>query len=67
MAKQRTSVQKRRKEAARMEKRFQKKKRREEREQAQEEAPGDPGLAPGEDPDLVGIVPGPQPVTEFHY
>jgi hypothetical protein len=64
MAKQRTSVQKRRKELARMEKRFQKKKRREEREQSKEESPE---CNPEEDPDLVGIVPGPQPVNEFHY
>lgn len=64
MAKQRTSVQKRLKEAARMEKRLQKQKRRADRALNEEEAPG---VAPGEDPDLVGIVPGPQPVNEFSH
>jgi hypothetical protein len=64
MAKQRTSVQKRRKEAARMEKRLQKQKRREERA---ENVGDSPEIGAGEDPDLAGIVPGPQPVREFSY
>ena len=64
MAKQRASVQKRQKEANRMEKRLQKQLRRNQRKQ--ERTPIE-GLEPHEDPDLIGIVPGPQPIPDYSY
>jgi len=51
---------KRQKELARKERKREKAARRERRKQEKLERPGQP-LAPGEDPDLAGIVPGPQP------
>jgi len=53
------SVKKRQKEAARQEKQRDKEQR---REQRRAERPTKEGLAAGEDPDLAGIVPGPQPL-----
>ena len=49
---------KRQKELAREEKRRDKEARREERKKEKAERPEGP---PGEDPDIAGIVPGPQP------
>jgi len=37
----------------------------EEREQRKKEKAERPPLAPGEDPDIAGIVPGPQPPPEW--
>jgi hypothetical protein len=53
---------KRQKEAARREKQKKKDERREQRKREKEANPG-PRL-PGEDPDIAGIVPGPQPIPE---
>ncbi len=62
MAKSRPSVQKRNKEAARIEKLQQKAARRAARDAARE-AGGDE-VTNGVDPDLVGIVAGPQPKSD---
>lgn len=64
MAKSRPSVQKRAKEAARIEKRRSKAQRQERRKTEKEERPD---LAEADvDPDIAGIVPGPQPpLPEF--
>ncbi|MFT3915657.1 MAG: hypothetical protein QM704_16545 [Anaeromyxobacteraceae bacterium] len=52
---------KRQKEAARREKREKKDARREQRKQEKEnKGPTDPGV----DPDIAGIIPGPQPIPE---
>jgi hypothetical protein len=51
---------KRQKELARLEKRKEKEARREQRKKEKEERGGNPA-DPEEDPDLAGIVPGPQP------
>ena len=55
--KSRTSVTKRQKEQARQQRRQVKEMRREQRAAEKEARP----LVDGEDPDLAGIVPGPQP------
>jgi hypothetical protein len=55
------SVKKRQKEAARREHQQDKLERRALRKK---EKGGREDLAPGEDPDLIGIVPGPQPQLE---
>ncbi len=52
---------KRQKELARLEKRKEKEAK---REQRRREKDSRPPPAPGEDPDLAGIVPGPQPPLE---
>ncbi len=57
--KSRTSVTKRQKEQARQQRRVTKAARREQRATEKGEKPE--GLAEGEDPDIAGIVPGPQP------
>ena len=54
---------KRQKEAARREKHQKKEERREQRKKEKAERDANP-LAPGEDPDIAGIVPGPQPIPE---
>jgi len=54
---------KRQKEAARRDKQRRKEERREQRQRERQEQP-QPPLAPGEDPDIAGIVPGPQPRLE---
>ena len=54
---------KRQKEAARREKQRKKDEKKEQRKREKEERGGQP-LAPGEDPDIAGIVPGPQPPLE---
>lgn len=59
MAKARPTIQKRARESAKMEKRRLKQQRREERK-ASEDAEGE-AIPDGVDPDLVGIVAGPQP------
>jgi hypothetical protein len=53
---------KRQKEQARATQRQEKMARKEERKREKAERPAG---NPGEDPDLAGIVPGPQPVTEL--
>ena len=55
---QRAGATKRQKERARQEKQREKDQRKAERKK--EDRPRAPG-APGEDPDIAGIVPGPQP------
>ena len=52
---------KRQKEAARRD--YQRRKE-EKKEQRKREKAERPPLAPGEDPDIAGIVPGPQPILE---
>ena len=59
MGRARPSIEKRRKEEARKQRQRVKEARRVERA-AEKEKRGD--IAPGEDPDIAGIVPGPQPV-----
>jgi hypothetical protein len=59
--KTRPSVNKRNREQARRDRQAEKAARRSERATQRKER-GD--LAPGEDPDLIGIVPGPQPITD---
>jgi hypothetical protein len=54
---------KRQKEAARREYQQKKGERKEQRKQEKTNRPKDP-LAPGEDPDIAGIIPGPQPKLE---
>jgi len=61
LSKARPSVLKRRKEEARRERQRIKALRRAERAA---ESRDRPDVAPGEDPDIAGIVPGPQPVRE---
>lgn len=55
------SAKKRQKELARREHQRDKAERRQQRK-VDKETPTD--LAPGEDPDLAGIIPGPQPIPE---
>lgn len=55
------SVNKRQKERARAEKQRDKA---EEKARRKQEKANRPAGAPGEDPDIAGIVPGPQPVLE---
>lgn len=57
----RPSMNKRRKEQERRQKQEQKQAR---RAQRAEEAKNRPALDTGEDPDIAGIVPGPQPLPE---
>ena len=54
---------KRQKEAARREKQQKKNEKKEQRKREKEQG-GDRPLAPGEDPDIAGIIPGPQPRIE---
>ncbi len=54
---------KRQKELARQEKQREKVHRREQRKRERAER-SDQAHAPGEDPDIAGIVPGPQPIQE---
>ena len=56
-----TSVTKRQKEKLRQERRAEKEARRQERKKAQRDRVRP---AEGEDPDIAGIVPGPQPLPE---
>jgi len=55
------TMNKRQKERHREEKRKEKEEKRQQRKTAKDERPA---AAPGEDPDIAGIVPGPQPVPE---
>jgi hypothetical protein len=55
------SVNKRLKEKARQEKQQDKEDKRQQRRETKTIVPAG---APGEDPDLAGIIPGPQPVVE---
>lgn len=55
---------KRQKEAARRDRQRRKDERREERKREKEQQERDRPLAPGEDPDIAGIIPGPQPPLE---
>ncbi len=54
---------KRQKEAARREHQQKKDEKREQRKRDKAERAKNP-LSPGEDPDIAGIVPGPQPIPE---
>jgi hypothetical protein len=54
---------KRQKEAARRERQRLKDEKKEQRKKEKAERPDQP-VAPGEDPDIAGIVPGPQPPLE---
>ncbi len=54
---------KRQKEAVRRDRQARKEEKREQRKREKAERPDRP-LAPGEDPDIAGIVPGPQPPAE---
>jgi len=54
-----SGFKKRQKELARQEKRREKLTRRQQRTQERKDSPD--GLPQGEDPDLAGIIPGPQP------
>jgi hypothetical protein len=54
---------KRQKEAARREYQQKKEERKEQRKREKAERAKNP-LAPGEDPDIAGIIPGPQPKLE---
>ena len=54
---------KRQKEASRREHQAKKDEKREQRKREKAER-GDRPLAPGEDPDIAGIIPGPQPPLE---
>ncbi len=54
---------KRQKEASRREHQAKKEEKREQRKREKAERAERPG-APGEDPDIAGIVPGPQPRTD---
>jgi hypothetical protein len=54
---------KRQKEAARRDKQRKKDEKREQRKREKADRPDRP-LMPGEDPDIAGIVPGPQPIVE---
>jgi hypothetical protein len=54
---------KRQKEAARRDKNRAKEAKREQRKRDKAERPANPAT-PGEDPDIAGIVPGPQPLPE---
>ncbi len=54
---------KRQKEAARRDHQRKKLEKKEQRKREKAERPDSP-LAPGEDPDIAGIIPGPQPIPE---
>jgi len=54
-----TTFQKRQKERARLDKQREKE---EKRKQRRETAPDRPASPPGVDPDIAGIIPGPQPI-----
>ena len=54
---------KRQKEAARRDYQRKKAEKKEQRKREKGEKPDQP-LTPGEDPDIAGIVPGPQPIPE---
>ena len=54
---------KRQKEAARRDYQRKKQEKKEQRKREKAEKGSQP-LAPGEDPDIAGIVPGPQPIPE---
>jgi hypothetical protein len=55
------TMNKRQKERHREEKRKEKEEKRQQRKSAKDDRPVTP---PGEDPDIAGIVPGPQPLPE---
>lgn len=56
------SLNKRQRERSRQEKQREKEAKRQQRKQEKADRPGT--SAPGEDPDIAGIVPGPQPPAE---
>ena len=55
---------KRQKELARQERQREKLQRREQRRREKSDRPVDASASGGEDPDIAGIVPGPQPILE---
>ncbi len=57
----RPSIVKRQKEQARLE---QRRRKEDKRAQRNEEKENRPAGNPGEDPDIAGIIPGPQPILE---
>ncbi len=62
-----TSIQKRLREAAKRQRKMERQAKKKERaeERAEEKEVPKPEVAPGEDPDIAGIVPGPQaPIYE---
>ncbi|HLU67003.1 MAG TPA: hypothetical protein VKZ63_12045 [Kofleriaceae bacterium] len=61
MAGSNQTFKKRERERARLEKRREKERRREERKHERDSRPAP---AAGEDPDIAGIIPGPQPIPE---
>jgi len=64
MARPRATFSKRQRENAKKEKRAEKAERRASRRTERDESPGDPSDASDEDPDIAGIIPGPQPIPE---
>ncbi|HEX9307956.1 MAG TPA: hypothetical protein VF894_10730 [Anaeromyxobacter sp.] len=54
---------KRQKEAARRDKQRRKDEKKEQRKREKADSPTSP-ITPGEDPDIAGIIPGPQPKVE---
>lgn len=58
-------AQKRIKELARLEKQRAKEAKREQRRKERQERAQNAAVTPGEDPDIAGIIPGPQPPLEF--
>lgn len=63
-ASRRPSVTKRQKEQRRAEKRTKKEEKRRERDASKGARPE---IADGEDPDIAGIVPGPQPIPDLDF
>jgi hypothetical protein len=55
---------KRQKELARQERQREKLQRREQRKREKSDKPLDASASAGEDPDIAGIIPGPQPLPE---
>jgi hypothetical protein len=61
VAKARTTFEKRRKELARQQRRKEKDERRSQRQREKDERPAHTGE---DDPDIAGVIPGPQPLPE---
>jgi hypothetical protein len=58
------SIQKRNKEKLRQDRQRLKESKRQERKAAARENENQPAAEPGYDPDIAGIIPGPQPIQE---
>lgn len=61
---QHPGMSKRQKELARKEKNKEKDARRDQRKKEKADRAGQPGATDGVDPDIAGIIPGPQPLPE---